>query len=258
MNEILYAEKKRTSYENFVAQCPWCGQESIFNRASDLKDLRPIASRTVSCLNPACGKPFIINGDSVNSAPEMLVFDCYELLQLKHYMNCILTLAQAYEVLFNLFFRVELLYKPFATDPNKDIDRLNGLAQRLTKKVQNHTFGPMRALFLRQLVSGSAPRTLDESEVAIAALDDRPKDPRDIEFDSLSDTELAGILKALKATKINKLRNQVVHKRAYRPTREEAELALEETRLIIFPLTQRLGLCDDIYWYVALKEREGS
>ena len=95
--------------------------------------------------------------------------------------------------------------------------------------------------------------------MAIAALDDRPKDPRDVEFNSLSDTELAGIHKALKATKLNKLRNQVVHKRAYRPTREEAESALEETRSIIFPLTRRLDLHDDISWYVALKEeREGS
>ena len=50
------------------------------------------------------------------------------------------------------------------------------------------------------------------------------------------------LLKALRATTINTLRNQVVHKRAYRPTREEAESALEETRSIIFPLTQRLGL----------------
>ena len=258
MNEIPYAKKKRTSYENYVAECPWCEKDSIFNRAADLKYLSPIGFRTVSCLNPECSKLFKISGDSVNSAPETLVLDCYELLQLKHYMSCILTQAQAYEVLFNLFFRVELLYKPFAIDLYKDIDRLNILADQLAKKVKNHTFGAMRALFLHQVVSGSAPRTLDESEVAIAALDDRPQDPRDIELDSLSDAELAGILKALKATKINKLRNQVVHKRAYRPTREEAELALEETRSIIFPLTKHLDLCDDISWYVALKEREGS
>ena len=256
MNEIPYAKKKWTSYENFVAECPWCRNENIFNRATDLKYLSPIGFRTVSCLNSECSKPFKIKGDSVNSAHETLVLDCYELLQFKHYMNCILTQAQAYEVFFNLFFRVELLYKPFATDPDKDIDRLNDLARQLAKKVENYTFGPMRALFLHQLVSGSIPSTLHESEVAIAALDDRPKDPRDIELDSLSDTELAGILKALKATKINKLRNQVVHKRAYRPTREETELALEETRSIIFPLTQRLGLYDDINWYVA-REREG-
>src|SRR6266498_3552998 len=125
MSEVPYAERKRTSYENFVAQCPWCGHESIFDRATDLKELSPIAFRPVSCLSLVCEKPFNINGDSVNSAHEMLVFDRYELLQLKHYMNCILTLAQAYAVFFSLFLRAGLLYKPFAADPDKDIDQLN-------------------------------------------------------------------------------------------------------------------------------------
>ncbi len=103
MSTVPCAQKKQTSYENFVAECPWCGQESIFNRATDLKDLTPIAFRTVSCLRQECGKPFNINDDSVNSAHEMLIFDCHGLLQLKHYMNCILTLAQAHEAFLYLF-----------------------------------------------------------------------------------------------------------------------------------------------------------
>jgi hypothetical protein len=98
-----YARSHRASYENFTAECPWCGQESIFNRATDLEDLRPIAFRTVSCLNLRCGELFNINGDSVNSRHEMLIFDCHDLLEQKHYMNCILILAQAHEVFFSLF-----------------------------------------------------------------------------------------------------------------------------------------------------------
>ncbi|MCI0559021.1 MAG: hypothetical protein MN733_11035 [Nitrososphaera sp.] len=252
MNEIPYAKKKRTSYENFAAQCPWCGEESVFNRATDLKDLNPIAFRTVSCQNLSCGKPFNINGDSVNSAHEMLILDCHELLHLKHYMNCALTLAQAHEVFFSLFLRVELLYKPFAADPNKDIDHLNRLIEQLADKVKTQTFGPMRALFLRQLISGSSPKTLTEAEAAISALEDHPRDPGDVELDSLSDKELVVLIKAIKRTTVGRLRNQVVHKRAYRPTREEVELALKETRSTLFPLTQRLNLYDDINWYMAL------
>jgi len=41
-----------------------------------------------------------------------------------------------------------------------------------------------------------------------------------------------------------------VHKQAYRPTREETEAALEEARSVLFPLTSRLGLYDDINWYL--------
>jgi hypothetical protein len=125
MSEIPYWENKRTSYENFVAQCRWCGEDSIFNRVSDLTDTSAIAFLMVSCLSPSCGEPFNINGDLVDSAHEMLVLDCHELLRQKHYMSCIMTLAQAYEVFFSLLLRVELVYKPFAADPEEDIEHLN-------------------------------------------------------------------------------------------------------------------------------------
>jgi hypothetical protein len=95
MNEFSIAKNRRTSYENFVAECPWCGKDCIFNRASDLHTFEPIAGRDVSCQSGDCRKPFRIVGDSVNSAHEMLIFDCYELIERKHYMNCILSLASS-------------------------------------------------------------------------------------------------------------------------------------------------------------------
>jgi len=150
MSDIPIAKNRRTSYENFVAVCPECGRDSIFNRASDLHTFEPIAGREVACLSGYCRKPFRIINDSVNNAHEMLIFDCYELIERKHYMNCILSLAQAYEVFFSFFFRVEFLYKPFRS--------------------------------------------------------------------------------------------------AYRPTREEVEAALEETRSILFPLSNRLQLDNEFDW----------
>lgn len=247
---IPYTKKKQTSYENFVAECPSCGRESIFNRATDLKDFSAISFRTVSCLHQDCRKPFNINGDSVNSAHEMLIFDCQELLQLKHYMNCILTLAQAYEVFFSLFLTVELLYKPFAEDPGGDPDQFKRLAEKLERKLGDHTFRPMQALFLLQLVAGIAPKSLAQAEAAIAALEKHPQVPADAELEALPDKQLVALLRAVKGTTINKLRNQVVHKRAYRPSREEAEMALQESRSVVFPLTQVLDLHDDINWYM--------
>lgn len=251
MAETPYAKKKRTSYENFAAQCPWCEEESIFNRASDLNDFNPIAFRTVMCLNPSCGKSFNINGDSVNSAHEMLILDCYELLSHKHYMNCILTVTQAYEVFFSLFLRVELLYKPFAVDPEKDIDQLNNLAKKLAKKIERYSFWQMRALFLRQITCSDIPKNVKEAKEIIEAL--CPCEPRNTEIESLSDEKLIALTKALKAVKVNKLRNKIVHKQAHRPTQKEAESALKKARSILFPLSKRLGLYDDINWYMPRK-----
>lgn len=250
MSEIPVVRIKQASYENIVAECPWCCRENIFNRASDLHTFEPIAGRDVSCQSVNCGKSFRIVGDSVNNPHEMLILDCYELLERKHYMNCILTLAQAYEVFFSLFLRVELLYKPFARDKGKDVNHLNRLAERLSEKVKRHSFVPMRALFLRQIIAEPRPANLAEAEAVISELEDCPSDPKDAELEALGDEQLVALLKAVKSTTINTLRNQVVHRQAYRPTREEAEAALKEARSLLFPLTSRLGLYHDINWYM--------
>ena len=250
MAGIPYAEKKRTSYENIAACCPWCGKESVFNRATDLKDVAPIAFRTVACRNPSCGKAFNINGDSVNSAHEMLVFDCHELLEAKHYMSCVLTLAQAFEVFFGLFLRVRFLYRPFAIGDHRDIEYMNRLSEQLARRVERHGFSHMRALFLTQLVHGTPPANLTEAEAAIAALPDLPGDPSDAELDVLEDAHLASLLKAVKGTTIGTLRNRVVHKHAYRPTLDEVEKALEEARALLFTLGAELDLVDDINRYI--------
>ena len=73
MSEIPYATEMRSTYENFIARCPRCGFENIFNRASDLKDFRPIDFKVVTCLSTDCRQPFTINGDFINPAFEMLV-----------------------------------------------------------------------------------------------------------------------------------------------------------------------------------------
>lgn len=250
MSDIPVARNKRTSYENFVAECPSCGRESIFNRASDLRTFEPIGGRDVSCQSADCGRPFRIVGDLVNSAHEMLVFDCCELLQRKHYMSVVLSLAQAYEVFFSLFFRVEFLYRPFGADPDRKLTDLNKLSEALHKKLKDHTFAPMRALFLQHMVSRLEPKSLAKAKDFVAALPDCPGNPKDAAIDSVADVKVVPLLKALKATTINSLRNRIVHKQAYRPTRQETEEALKEARSILFPLTSHLDLHDEINWYM--------
>jgi len=249
MGEIPVARNKRVSYENFAADCPWCGNENIFNRASDLRTFKPIAGLDVLCLSADCGKPFRITGDSVSNPHEMFIFDCYELMERKHYMNCILNLAQAYEVFFNLYFRVELLYKPFGSDPDRKVPDLNRLSRELYEAVKDYSFARMRALFLNQVVAQHSPKNLGEAKAIISAFPPEPKDPKNKEINRLQDVSLVPLLRALKATTINTLRNRVVHKHAYRPTRDEVVAALDKTRSILFPLTRLLDLHDEVNWY---------
>lgn len=250
MSDIPVIRIRRASYENIVCECPWCGKENIFNRVSDLNSVEPIGGRDVSCLSADCGKPFRLIGDSVNEPHEMLLFDCRELLERKHYMNAVLSIAQAYEVFFSLFFRVELLYKPFGADPDKKLSELNRMSEALQEKVEKHTFAPMRALVLQHIMTRPLVRSLAEAAALIAAFPDCPGDPKDASIDGVGDAKLVPLLRALKATAIHTLRNRVVHKQAYRPTRTEVDAALKEARSILFPLTTHLQLHDEINWYM--------
>ena len=69
--------------------------------------------------------------------------------------------------MFEIFLEVELLWKPFAADPIKDIGQLNRLERTLREKVERKTFTPMRNLFLRVATHGPTPNNLDQAELAI-------------------------------------------------------------------------------------------
>src|SRR5207248_2223257 len=86
-----------STYENIYADCPHCGYQNIFNRASDLKTFEPIAGRDVACTNSDCRRPFRIVSDRINPAHQALLFDCADMLRRKQYMQCVLAVAQSYE-----------------------------------------------------------------------------------------------------------------------------------------------------------------
>ncbi|MFH0802939.1 MAG: hypothetical protein V2A78_11235 [bacterium] len=255
MSKLLYAKKKETSYENFIAWCPDCDYKNIYNRITDLKTTEAIGFMKVKCLNDICGKEFNINGDSINPAFQMLVFDCCDLKQEKRYSYCILNLAQAFEVFFSLYFRVELLYKPFSIEHKKGKDSLNHmneLSKQLYEKIKTYPFVKLRNIFLNRLLINQPTKSLDDAEKIIKDLNSLTTTPSDIMIGNIQDAHLSELLINLKNTKICELRNNVVHKLAYRPSIGEVDAAIKETRSILFPLASCLGMkIDDINWYMS-------
>lgn len=244
------ASPKYARYENMIVDCPLCGCELVFNRASDLCTFAPISGTNVSCFE--CEESFWLNSDSANERHESILFDCYDLLKAKRYMNCILNVCQAYEMFFGLYLRVELIYKPFFRSSDEEttsLDRLNDLYRRLERTTEKYAFQDMRDLFLERVTDSVFPGNLDEVEGIITSICKRKKIPRDHKIESVRDTELSDLLIMVEKTGINALRNKVVHKSGYRPTRDEAEQAHEEAQSILFPLTRLLDLHDDINWY---------
>ena len=250
MDQIPYAEVKEFTYENIIAVCPICGYRNIFNRVSDFQTTKPIGFMQVQCLNEQCGKLFNINGDRINPAFSMLIFDCYELLKNKHYSYCILNLSQSFEMFVSHYLHVELLYRPFWGEGKHDLERFNQLADELYSTIRPFTFDPLRWIFLNNVLQSQKLRSLDDSEKAIKNLPNLRKAPSDALLATVPNRQLRDLLRKLKKMKINELRNRVVHKYAYRPKREEVDSAIQETRAILLPLTSHLRInAADINWY---------
>lgn len=253
---IRYSTSTEATFENLIAVCPDCSYRNIFNRATDLQTFAPVDFRQVSCQQ--CGCPFNINGDTINAAYEMLLFDCAEFFERKRYVQCVLNVAQAYEVFFNHFLHVQLVYRPFGKDANRDIKLLNELGRVLYKRVHGFSHRAMRDLVLRLIVERVAPDSSQAAKAAIAAIPLRqneiaPVTPESIA--SVNDERLRPLLLRLLNAEANRLRNRVVHKDAYRPTLAEAERVYKEAREILFGIAARLGLGYDATWYLRTSGR---
>ncbi len=244
----LYATKIEPTYENFIAVCPHCDFENVYNRVSDLKTRERIDFKEVVCLNDNCRKMFYINSDLIAPAYTYLIYDCYKLKHDKRYMycilNCILNIAQAYEAFFGLYLRVELLYKPFGKSPGLELTRLNELAATLDKRIRTYTYRPLRNIFMNRVLQGGAVNSLEESETIVENLDGLRVDPSNQAL-SAANSRISAFLQKLKDSEIGEVRNMVVHKYAYRPSLEQAEYFIEEARDILFNLDTIIGPLDD-------------
>lgn len=156
--------------------------------------------------------------------------------------NALRVVTNVYSIVRRIFTRSSL------SEDSQNLTDLNRLSEELGEKIKEHTFGRMRALFLKQITRGTRQQILAKLLQSSQPFRPLQGEPKDSAIEALSDAKLIPLLKALKATTVHTLRNRVVHKRAYRPTRNQVQAALEEARSILFPLTSRLGLHDDVNW----------
>jgi hypothetical protein len=183
----------------------------------------------------------------------MLLFECHEFIERKQYMLCVLTVAQAYEAFFSHFMYVQLLFRTFANDKERDVARLNRLVRLLYRRMEGLTFESMRRLVLRMIVDCVEPRSLMDAEKIILGIPTKPNAIRsvtDAEIGLIRDPQLKTLLVKLLSADANKLRNRVVHKDAYRPKEAEAKRVHREAREILFGLGAKLQLRGGPEWYV--------
>jgi hypothetical protein len=252
MSEIIPDAKEiETNYENFIAVCPECGYKNIFNRVSDLKTTQPISGKAVRCFNESCGKTFNINRDRVHPRYLTLLFDCHPSYEEKRYSNCVLLLAQALEVFFYHYLKVELVYRPSWKENRRDISLVDSLLNDLQSAVEKLAYGKLKNVFLNWVVNESKILCFADSTSKISTLTKYSNNsPSEEEIKRIPDSTLADLLIELKNCQVDKLRNKVVHKEAYRPNREEVETTRKEVHKLLMNLSCHLDvLKEDINFY---------
>jgi hypothetical protein len=233
-----------SNYETVSASCDRCGSVSIFSRVDDIGEVMPISGKRVSC--SSCGAELWINGDTVNTAYQFLIDDAREHFALKRYMPAIASVAQAWEVFFVTCALSTFVYRPFFSTNTCDrrVDDLNQLHRDVYAATAKFTWYPMRNLVMNMILEDPRPMTLAEAQTLIARLPAFGNEPSVAAVSGVSNTKRREILLGLSALTVSSLRNNVIHKRAYRPRRVEVEPCLTSEISLLYRVKHHLGVGD--------------
>lgn len=159
-------------------------------------------------------------------------------------MPAIASAAQGWEVFFATCALSVYVYGPFfSAAPQPRIEVLNGLLSELRNAIERFTFFPLRNLVVRLIIEKAEPFTLAEAIKRISGTAGMGGDPSAAQIASASQRD-AEIVSGLMALTIGKLRNDVVHKYAFRPTRAAVEPCLTSELDVLYKVKQRLGVGD--------------
>ena len=220
MNKLSSKIKKAT-YENIIIFCPYCKKECIFNRISDLKTVMPIAGQDLKC--GSCGKIFSALRDRVTSSKYKWFLEDLPLLKKnKTYGLYIFALCQACEI----FMHEAIINKLIDTNPKY---RNSEGYFCWNNKVGADAYNEVYQLFCDKSIKEIAIKGLNDNKKYKECTFDNLRKLFIYVFDDARKNRLATLKKlkedkrekyfcVLKDTEINKTRNDVVHKLAYRPS----------------------------------------
>lgn len=224
-------------YENIYVECP-VGHPNIYNRVTDLRTTDPIPSmQGLTCEHEGCGVAFDISGDRVVRIKYRWFLDIKDTaFKQKRYRDCVWAICQAAESFFyQAIVNKEIDRNPVYRDSTGSMD-----LQRSNQARSNHkipvkgeqkpmrvvTYGPLMTYFTEIYKTDCLNSPYDTSRKM-------KQDKRQWAFDVIERSD------------IGTMRNQVVHKYAYRPTRSEVEKYDEFIRALMW-LEKYLNIKDSL------------
>lgn len=225
MDDIKTVHIKKATFENIYFDCPECHAENIINRATDLNPRMPVSGKHFVCQN--CKKTIWVNGDRVAQARYMLLLqELPELRDHKHYREYVLTLCQGIEIFFaEALINYKLDRNPLFRNESGGINLplYNYVKNDLEMAWKGGGFAALRSAF--------------QAEFKTYVPDLKTK------VDSLELWNNA--FKLVSRTKINELRNAIVHNSAYLPSLSEVE-SLDELEGAIWHLGRILNVTESV------------
>ncbi len=185
-----------------------------------------------------------------SSRPERdqeLLADCAELMSQGRYTLVALAVCQAFESFMSAALRFDIVYRPHLRLAEPDPQAVEARLSALFRKTKAMSFDNLRWAFIAHFATATTPSTWSEADAAIHALNPNLKRPpaRDIQaMLALAPPDRSGVLGRLVDVQVHELRSRAAHHDTYRPTRDEAEAALEEARSLIARLA--LVLSDSV------------
>lgn len=226
----------KADYENIYVECP-VGHFNTYNRVTDLKTTEPIQSRQgLVCEHENCEAVFDISGDRVVRIKYRWFLSIKDtVFREKKYRDCIWAICQGAESFFyQAILNKEIDRNPLYRNPDGSINMNSSnqarkdyrVGKKKLKPIKQATYGDLKDHFIRLYKKDCLHNEYDTARKL-------KEDKRQWAFDTINRSD------------IGTMRNNVVHKYAYRPTRSEVEKHDEFIRAIMW-LEKYLNIKDSL------------
>jgi len=229
-----------SGYENLVGTCRACDTEIIVNRATDLRGTYPSSRVIFRC--PNCGHRLRSGGDIANHPVDQFIYDAYEPMRKRRYMQVVGLTAQSVELALSMCVSHVILATLSTPKKMRKASPLWKVIVALHTALDTLTLGALRRV-VANLAFQASPTSTADALSAIKGLDKlRRTLPSDAEISGLGDADLQeAVARLVGIPNYVKLRNKVVHE-ALRPTQAQAEWCLENIPKLTRALLRGFGV----------------
>ena len=227
------AEIKIAGYENIYVDCPYCKKDNIFNRISDLQNNNCI-SRLDNIKCQFCERDFSILGDTITNTKFRWFIDELPIFKKrKEYRLYILNLCQGIECFFSQAIINKLIYRnsDLRDEAGKIIlEKWNKARNDLDKKTVYDLIGKDSNELLK--TKKDKRKEIIFKKASFDQLcqifrfqygEEKEKVNDNGNLSKMKEDKRKEFFELIEKTKVNEMRNKIIHKQAYRPSLGEIE-----------------------------------